>query len=244
MNPRFSLLLALCVAACGGGAPLPAPGPELVPLGQYDLEVPEPSGLAYRAETQTLFTVADQPDGNLYEIDLEGNLLRKVVIRSVDPEGVTLGLNDEVLVVEESRRRVVSYQLTGERLDIFGVRVGGRDNKGLEGIGVDPESGWLYLVNQDTPRLLVILDAEGREQSRHAIRYAVELTGICYDPSGPYLWVVSGADNMLYRMARDGFIDARWPLPFDDAQGIALGADNRLYIVSDKAERLFVFEKP
>ncbi|MCK5079383.1 MAG: SdiA-regulated domain-containing protein, partial [Bacteroidales bacterium] len=65
-----------------------------VPVGQleliesYSIDVPEPSGLSFGPDNNTLLTVSDHTN-QVYEMDMQGNIIRILDYTGKDLEGVT-----------------------------------------------------------------------------------------------------------------------------------------------------------
>ena len=75
-------------------------------IASYDLDIPEPSGLSFGPGSETLLTVSDNTN-QIYEIDLEGKIIRMLDYEGKDLEGVTYNPDKNLIaVVEETDREV------------------------------------------------------------------------------------------------------------------------------------------
>lgn len=215
----------------------------LQPLQVIDLlpAIPEPSGLAYNRIRNTLLVVSDaKPD--IFEIGFDGALLRSVPVAGSDLEGVAVTAGGDTLyAVEERNRLVVSCDHSGRRLNTFSVNVATLENTALEGVTVDAR-GHLWVLNEKDPRMLFEF-AGIRELGRREIPFVSDLSGICSDPSGDALWIVSDESRKVIKVSPAGALLAEWPIGFAKGEGIAF-AHNKMYIVNDETAKLYVFAMP
>jgi uncharacterized protein YjiK len=211
-------------------------------LGEYSLEVPEPSGLTLNGDRDALWTVSDNTY-HVYKISLDGRLLDELNFNGNDLEGVTFDSTDNTLwIVEEQLREIVHLSLSGAELERFNTDLAGSGNSGLEGICLDDEES-LYLLNEKEPALWAKLKSDFKVELQEEIPEAVDLSGICYDAENSAFWIVSDqAKKVIHWSPASGLIKA-YDLPFEKAEGVAydplLG---RLYIVSDLTGKLYVYE--
>jgi len=245
----FALFLFI-FAACGrqqpDGNPTGPNAPEsttLQPLQVIDLlpNIPEPSGLAFNRAKNTLLVVSDaKPD--IFEISLDGTLLRILPAAGSDLEGVAVTqTGDTLYVVEERNRLVVSFDAASRRLNSFRVDVATMENSGLEGVAVDSQ-GHIWILNEKEPRMLLEF-AGSRELRRKEISFVSDLSGICADASGGALWIVSDESRKVIKITNSGELLSEWLIPFAKGEGIAF-ANDKMYIVNDETAKLYVFVVP
>jgi uncharacterized protein YjiK len=138
-------------------------------------------------------------------------------------------------------------------------------NKGLEGITWNIDTGSIFVVKESTPGLLIELSADLATIHHHvllneangfiddeAVGDKLDFSGICYDRNRKYFWIVSdkGQRLFLYDWQRNKVIQSL-ALGYDlngehreieKAEGIAIDpVSNRLFVVSDREARLYVF---
>ena len=65
-------------------------------IDSYSLDVPEPSGLSFGPDKKTLLTVSDHTN-HIYELDLQGKVLRIFEYTGKDLEGVTYNPNEKLV---------------------------------------------------------------------------------------------------------------------------------------------------
>lgn len=188
----------------------------------------EPSGLALSAATGELWAVSDDTSAvfRFPPDDLEAAVV--IPVDEKEMEAITLvEANGEFYTVNEAKRRIARFSMAdGQRIDrkkvqsmkgYSGIRssvqaAGG--NSGFEGLTWHPERGSLFAVLEGPPGLLVEISADLK-----TILSSVSLT------------------------AKRGFIIPDEPNATIDFSGITYDAKReRFWIVSDEAERVFLFD--
>jgi uncharacterized protein YjiK len=239
-------ILALCIGvfvACGkdGAGSAQRADSRLTLVEEYAVDIKEPSGLTIDAAGKRLWTVGDNE--RVYELDLQGRIRKVLDYRGRDPEGISYDPSDTTLwLVEERRREVVHIDLDGTLLLSRSLDLEGEANNGLEGICRD-EAGVLYVLNEKEPGLFMRLGSDLSIESSEILEFADDYSGLfCAGQRGVF-WVLSDQSEMLYRWDRNSGVLNRYELPFPSAEGLAIdAAAGRIYIVSDRAAKLFVFE--
>ena len=142
----------------------------LVKVANYDLTMPEPSGLALDPDGKHLWLVSDRK-GWIYKVDLRGNMQQKIDIKAQDYEGVAIHANGDTLyVLDEAKNRISAYNLFGEKAYNINLKTKVSNKSGPEGLDIDWSNGHFYIVNEKNPRLLLELNADGIEVSRRRIQ--------------------------------------------------------------------------
>ncbi|WP_093163645.1 SdiA-regulated domain-containing protein [Aliiruegeria lutimaris] len=188
----------------------------------------EPSGLSLTEEADRFLSVSDDMPA-LFMLDNDGRHQTPpdAIFNVEDLEGIVFDpVGNRILAVSESAAGVlVIDRQSGESelvllADMKGYKPVRKafktsdPNDGLEGIAIDPERGRVYLLKEKRPRLLLELSLDLSEIFR-----VTELT--------PAL----------------GFIDDDQSNRHLDVSGLTLDAPTGcLWIVSDRAERLFLFD--
>ncbi|MEE9584896.1 MAG: SdiA-regulated domain-containing protein, partial [Candidatus Brocadiales bacterium] len=160
----------------------------------YPVAVEEPSGLSYDPQTDTLWTVRDG-GGGVYQLDKRGNLLKAIDIPSNDLEGIAYKPHSDTFLLAEERNRVIQeIDRKGKILQTIKVPIEYswlHLNHGLEGVGCDPKSGHIFVVNEKSPRAVMELDANGVVLRSFDVQQAEDLSGICYDNASGNLLILS-----------------------------------------------------
>jgi len=218
--------------------------PALKLLSSYDLDVPEPSGLSFTAGNVALYTVSDET-GNYYKITLQGKLLGKTSCNGIDLEGITYDETTETLwLIEEGARALVNVDLQGnvlkrKTLDIPAYS----SNNGLEGITLNTDNGHIFCLNEKNPSLLLELDENLTIINEYNLGFANDYSGIFYDSLEKVLWIVSDESSSVNKCDLTGKLIETYHIGVNQAEGIVVDSKNaKLYVVSDSAEKLYVFE--
>lgn len=188
----------------------------------------EPSGLSMAEKADHFLSVSDDVSA-LFQLDLEGRhgTPPGAAIDGDDLEGIAVDVaGNRILVVSESDAGIVVIDVrSGDSTLVFLEDLDGYDlvrevfktadpNDGLEGITIDPERQRIYVLKEKHPRLLLELSLDLTK-----ILWGTELT--------PAL----------------GFVDDDQSDRHLDVSGVTLDAPTGcLWIVSDRAERLFLFD--
>lgn len=215
--------------------------------------VKEPSGIAFHSDRGTLFVVGDH--GDVAELTRDGKVLHSAKLGSRGFEGITVGPNGRLFVLEEKKSPKL-YELDPDSLEIqaeyevdtkiHGQRILGDDaNKSAEGVCYVPEQLAFYCVNQQPPRLVklkVPLDKkDGKAKAVESIDLsaviAYQASDITYDrASGHFLITESSSGEGLgwvYELTLEGKLVRKVPLPGKRAEGLALDDTGRAFIADD-----------
>jgi len=218
---------------------------ELELINEFDLDVSEPSGLSFGKDGTSLFTVSDNTN-KVYEISFEGEIIRELEYTGTDLEGITYNPDDDVLAIVEERDRqmvLIDYE-SGTEIERFDIDVKvGADNKGLEGISWNNNNHAYYILNENNPALLMVWKKPTGIISEIDLNFAGDYSGIFVESNHANLWIVSDESKMLYRCDYSAKVLEQFELNFSKAEGIVVDSDkNRVYIVSDKLSKLFVYK--
>jgi uncharacterized protein YjiK len=237
------VLLILSSFSCDSDEPTITDLKTLEPIAEIDLSgvLSEPSGIVYNLINNSLYVVSDTTS-IIFEIDLNGNLLRQFNVIANDLEGITLSVNsDTIYVVEESDNLVTSFLTNGNKITSFTKNVSTNSSNGLEGITID-NNYHLYVINEKSPRYLITLEGNV-EVNRIEITLIDDLSDICYDSSLDCLWIISDESKKIVKMSKNGVFQSEWSIPFDKGEGITF-INNKMYIVRDSDSKMYVFNKP
>lgn len=210
------------------------PKPTITFLGRFKIEnksegLDEPSGLALSRGSQALWTVSDNTK-KIFNLSLDGKLKKNdsFEVETEGLEGVALNAAGRFLyTVQESKNVIIKIDLENKREVLFrplaqmrGYETvaddfrGSENNKGLEGITIRHDDGAVFVIKEGKPGLLIEVSAD-----LDRIRFAVRLD------------------------REHGFIDDDTADDKVDFSGICYDSKRKLlWIVSDKAKRLFLFD--
>lgn len=236
-------LFIISLTSCDSDTPT-IPGIKLLePIAEIDLSsiLSEPSGIVYNSINSSFFVVSDTL-AKIFEIDMDGNLLRSIQVNANDLEGITLSINrDTIYVVEESDNLVTSFLLDGTKIESFSVDVSTNYINGLEGIAIDANN-YFYVLNEKLPRYLVKLQNEV-EISRTEITAVDDLSDVCFDYVLDCLWIISDESEKIIKVSKSGSVISEWQIPFSKGEGITL-VNDKIYVVRDSNAKMYIFNKP
>lgn len=238
----ITLLIILSIS-CDSETPTIPDIKLLEPIAEIDLSdiLSEPSGIVYNSLSNSFYVVSDTIS-KIFEIDMNGNLLRSIQINATDLEGITLSKNfDTIYVVEESDNLVTSFRLNGTKINSYSVDVSTNSTNGLEGIAIDANN-YFYVLNEKLPRYLVKLKNEV-EISRTEITNAVDLSDVCYDSILDCLWIISDESKKIIKITKSGSLISEWQIPFLKGEGITL-VNDKIYVLQDSNAKMYIFNKP
>lgn len=229
------------------------------------------SGLTYNTETNTLFSVLNGHP-LIVEIDLEGRLLRKIEVRGVeDMEGITHVEGNRYVIADESDQRLLLLEI-GNDVDVLdaadapqlrlGITANVR-NKDFEGVSWDDRNRRLLVVKERNPLSIFEVTGfvdDGPQQNLNVSKITPhkfshiklrDFSSITYHDASGHLVLLSDESRMAaeYDFAGNavgalalwrGFHGLQKNVP--QAEGIAIGPDKRVYVVSEP--NLFYVFKP
>ncbi|MDD3723025.1 MAG: SdiA-regulated domain-containing protein [Lutibacter sp.] len=215
---------------------------KLKPIKTVPLNIPEPSGIT--VFNNRLFIVSDY-NGIIYKTTLEGKILHKIKTKFTDLEGITIDESSQNFwIVSERDRALVALDSLGNFIKKFNVK--GKQkykNSGLEGICFVESEKMLYVVNEKLPTQLLQLNLNGEIINKFMLDLGKDLSGICFDINSDSFWVVSDESEAIYNIDKKGALIKDYKIPVKKAEGIVI-YNNKIYIVSDSLNSLFVFELP
>jgi uncharacterized protein YjiK len=206
--------------------------PLLERIAVHDLSIAEPSGLCRAAFGQTLWTVSDR-SGKVYQLDSSGRVLKELVFKGDDLEGIAVEPSDSTLwVVDENNARI--YHLTPEGAILRQIYLDSlKSEYGIEGIAIHHDGSRFYLVQEKNPCRLIIMDRNWQQLSEFDLSMQ-DASDISYDALYQQLWILSDEEKKLHLCNLEGKILASYEIDLADAEGVAVNrAENRIYLVSD-----------
>ena len=220
--------------------------------------IPEPSGIVYHPQRNTLFVVSDE--GWVAEIQKNGTPVAKYRVIG-DLEGITLNPETGLLYVavegedvilefdpergEVTRRFPINREFQGNP-NFLQKKVDEYDN-GIESIAFvadskHPEGGAFYVGNQwDPPMIMEILvplkssrAAEAGAKIMRVLPFKMDdPAGMYYDRSTGLLNIVGDADNIFVEITLTGRLIRQYAFLGDNQEGICLDDEGNLYIAQD-----------
>jgi len=216
------------------------------------------SGLTYDFDNRQLIGVINSPP-SIVILDTEGNTLRHHVIHGAnDTEGITYVGNGQIALLQEKRHSILLISIPTENhapifvdeVNAFKLDIPEDKNNGPEGIAYHAATDTFYIVKERQPTGLytvqgLLTDPQNVVQNNlnHylvPLDFATDFSGIALSPDSQHLILLSDEAQMLITMDLHGnFINhfdlAPWnlSLPPPQPEGVAIGPDNTIYIVSE-----------
>ncbi len=212
---------------------------------QAKLDVHEPSGLAISLNGNRLWTVSDRKK-RVYQLDLQGNVLKKLPKTQFDLEGITTTENEnELWIIGERKRQLIQIDTLGNEIRRMKIDLPGSKNEGLEGIAWNSKEKAFYLLNEKKPGALIKLDHHFSIEKKYVLDVASDYSGLFYDAVLDKFWIASDESRLLMLWSPQLGVERTFSPGINKAEGVAVDARRkRIYIVSDAENALFVFKLP
>lgn len=217
-------------------------------------KIPEASGISYSYKSNTLFVVNDE--GTIYELSLQGEILRKKKIGKYDLEGIAVDDennllllaiegDDEILIL--SKKKLKEKHKVSIKRDYKGVKVLKKGNDGLEGLALYKDK--IYASNQsnnkypkDDSSVIVIIDYDlkkKKQKIKDIIDHGfIDIAGLTF--YNDILFMVSDKKSLLIQYdIKLKKVIKKEKLPKKYAQeGITFDKNGTLYIADDNGQIL------
>lgn len=209
-----------------------------------NLSVPEPSGLCFSSDKKNFWTVSDQ-NSTVYLISINGKTLKSFKVNLEDLEAITLIDNNKLAVIGERTREILIIDTNGVELKRNKLEIKGRPNEGIEGICYLENQKSFFFVNEKRPGLFIKTDDSFNIKLNNEITFAKDYSDICYDKDDNSLWVLSDESRKFFKVDQKGKVLEEYSIFIDQPEGIAVDAKNKkVFIVSDKTEKLYEYDLP
>ena len=243
---RFVLILLLFSSLSLACDRNPMPDPVSLNLVEtLAMAIDEPSGLAL--SNDQLLSVSDD-DNKVYRINpTTGTVVATLTYEGDDIEGVVQNpLDNSIWIVEETRQELVKLNVNGTAQDTFAIPFTQMEsNHGLEGVSIDPAAERLYLITEKNPAQLLIVDFNGNILENYALNFALDYSGISFDPSQNQLYILSDESQTITRCDLKGEKIETYRIGAIKAEGLAVDVPNkRVYVVSDENSELYWYDLP
>jgi len=217
------------------------------------------SGITFNHDRNTLWVIVNQPT-LLIELDLDFNHLRSISLENFqDTEAVAYVGEDVFAICDERAHSLVlgkvredTRQLDKNTLKQLSISLNGYNNRGLEGIAVDPATRSIYTVRECDPMKLmkvsgfidqqnaIHIEAPGHIQVTNL--FMEDLSGLHFHGESNHLLILSDESKLLaeidlqgkrvsYMDLEKGFSNLKRSIP--QAEGVTMDHQGYLYIVSE-----------
>jgi uncharacterized protein YjiK len=217
------------------------------------VHIPEASGICFFKRTNTLFVANDE--GKVYEINMDGKILRKKRLGNYDLEGVAcdsqkgklyfaVEKSDNILVVNQKNLKIqkeINIKRKYKKIEILKKD----EDNGLEGIAITPDG--IYLSNQSTKRYpksdpSVLIKIDSLKKRKVAIKDIVDhgyidIAGLTFHNG--YLYMVSDTDDLLikYDLKNQKTVSVK-ELDSFTQEGVTFDDNSNIYIADDSGRVL------
>ena len=177
----------------------------------------------------------------LFECDHTGAIIRKAKAQGLDFEGVEI-YGQSVYVSDESGRKVYRYRKSDLALEkIYPVSWGGPMNKSYESISWNYAKNCFVLI-AELPATVVEYDTAFHEIARHALHFARDINGCRWYKNK--LYMVSSGNAAVFRCDPLTYQpEEAYQVKIINAEGLAFDTAGKLYITSDREQRLYFFNQ-
>mgnify|MGYP000141076233 CR=1 FL=1 len=209
-------------------------------INSFKLDIKEPSGIT--VYNDHLYIVCDH-SGTIYKTTLSGEIKKKIKTDYLDLEGITIHpKTGNIIIVSESKRLLIELNSKGDL--IRKTKVKGKQkhkNGGLEGLCFDVSTGFLYAVNEKSPKKLLKLTQQGELEETFKLDVSKDVSGIGVDEKTKSLWLISDESKAIINISKRGVFLKKYLIPVEKGEGIVM-YDGKFYVVSDNTQELFVLE--
>ena len=212
-------------------------------LSTYSINVPEPSGLAINSSGNILYTVSDHTN-KVYKLATSGLVLQTFNFTGNDLEGVCSYTDGKLLIAEERTKNIIELTTATGVYSTHNMDYDNDEtNAGIEGVTYNPNTNSIYFLSEKNPNKLFKLNTSFSIISSYDLDFANDYSGIFYDATDNLLWIVSDESQSINKCTLEGELIESYIINVQKPEGIAI-ANDKIYIVSDSQEKLYVFEKP
>lgn len=237
------LLGIIFIISCSDDTVNYVPGNSLELVSSYQIDVAEPSGLAVSNSGNVLYTVSDHT-AQVYKLSATGNVIQTFDYVGNDLEGVSTYTGNKLLLAEERTKEIVLYDTATGSTSKQRVNYENNDeNSGIEGVTYNSKDGSIFILNEKKPGKLIRLRTDFSIIAEYELDFASDYSGIFHDSSSNSLWIVSDQNKTINKCTLSGELVKAYSMSVTQAEGIAI-ANDKVYVVSDAEEKLFVFKKP
>ena len=212
-------------------------------ISSFSIDVPEPSGLAINSSGNILYTVSDNTN-KVYKMSTTGVVLQAYDFVGNDLEGICSYTNGKLLVAEERTKKIIEFTMATGANSSHQMDYDNNDaNSGIEGVTYNSSANVIYFLNEKNPGTLFKLNSVFSIINSYELNFANDYSGIFYEGSTNLLWIVSDQSQTINKCTTEGELLESYAINVNKPEGIVV-ANNKIFIVSDSQEALYVFQKP
>jgi len=236
-------LILLCAILCTSSTCVRTHSDNLKKLGQYNLTMPEPSGLAISADGKRLYMVSDRK-GQIYQTDLQGVVQKQIDINGGDYEGIAINQEETIFyLLDENKNKIECFNTSGDEICDIDLKTNVSKKSGPEGIDLDWTTGEFFIVNESKPTSISKFGKDYQLIMSEKSNALSDLSAVTIDPTTKELWLLSDQDQKLIRVSPAYDLIQTYLIDIIQMEGLAIDFQKKIiYIVSDSEEELHVFK--
>lgn len=212
-------------------------------LSTFDVAIAEPSGLTINTAGTVLYTVSDHT-AQVYSLTTEGSVMQTFSYKGNDLEGVSTFKRNKLLLAEERTKELVEFDMTTGSFTKHRINYKNNDeNSGIEGVAFAENLNAIFILNEKNPGKLLRLRSDYSVSVGYDLTFASDYSGIFYDNELKELWIVSDQNKTLNKCTLKGVLIESYSIKVTQAEGIAI-ANDKIYMISDAEEKLYIYKKP
>ena len=215
------------------------------------------SGITYNENSDTFFVITNSPR-NIYELDKNGVVLRKIELKGFkDTEDLTYIKDNTYAILDEVLRSIFIIKIDIETkiiykknsLKEFNIDYRYFENFGLEGISYDKIEDEFYIVNERNPKKIISIKGimsdskitiEDKKELQSNNLYLSDFSAIHYDEAMRRFYVLSEENKLLARVDQqidfNKYLDLsniKISSPMTNPEGITKDGKGNVYIVGE-----------
>ncbi len=217
------------------------PKPEKFPFtSKRNIKVQEPSDVAYNKDSKTLYIVSD--NGNLYECDTLGNILREAPSEGWDYEAVEVR-DSSVYVSDESARKIIRHSKKDLSIkNVYHVRWHAGRNEGVESLTYNETKKCFVMIAEKGPTTIIEVNADFVSVYEQRFSYARDISSARW--YNGYMYLLSDEDHCIFQCDPITYKPIRiFNIDVLNPEGICFDGNGNVIISADDLQRLYYFNK-
>ena len=211
---------------------------KLIPISIVDLDINEPSGIAFNKELSAYYIISD--NGYLFQTDLTGKTIHSSSFKGYDFEGITFAKN-KIYVSDEMMRKVHVFDLNLKKINTYQLNYQGGRNKGFESITFIPKKNRFLLITEKEKIFIKTYDLNFKMIDEIIYDDLRDVSAVSYYDG--FIYLLSDEDRTIVQMNLNFEEIKRFEIPIINPEGITFNNKSQMLIVSDNREKLYTFNK-
>lgn len=176
----------------------------------------------------------------LFQTNSKG-IEKKIGSYGLDLEGICTDGN-LIYLLDETARQVFVLNQQFEVTSTKQLHYSGATNLGFESITYNEQTQHFFIGTEKSPQLIIEFDKEFNQLSQFSLNGIREVSAMTIHNGS--LWILSDEMHQLFEVdVLTKKTAASWMLPIINPEGLCFSKDNKLIIVSDDMNTMFVFNE-